>query len=96
MPRPIGSPITVTNGQPQREVERFQVFVSYDASGTPIFRLQAHTVKRLRDGAGLLIYQQPGLDVLITYEDATLPAPQRAQLIGLLNKFDTLADPAPL
>ncbi len=94
MPRPIGSPITVTNGQPQREVERFQVFVTYDAAGVPHFQFQAFTLIRLRDAQGAIVYQQPGLKQLVDLADADVPAAQRTQFTAILTKLDTLQDPS--
>ncbi len=93
MPKPYGNPITVTNGQPQREVERFQVFVSYDNDGTPRFSFQAFTVVRLRAPDGSLIHQQPGMSQLVSLTDAQIPVPVRTAFAAILAKLDTLPDP---
>lgn len=95
MPRSIGQPITVTNGQPQREVERFQVFVSYDAAGVPHFTFQAFTVIRLRDVQGNIINQQPGLSQLTNLDDGQIQSltAVRNAFVAILTKLDTLPDP---
>lgn len=93
MSRPTGTPITITNGQPQREVERFQVFVTYDNAGTPHFSFQAFTVVRLRAADGSLIHQEPGLTQLVSFDDTTLPSQLRTQFTATVTKLDTLPDP---
>lgn len=93
MPRPIGQPITVTNGQPQREVARFQVEVSYDADGTPRFQFQAFTVNRLRDGAGEIIWQGEHIRPLISLADAAVPAAVRTSFTQIITRLDQIADP---
>ena len=91
--RPYGNPITVNNGQPQREVERFQAFVSYANDGTPQFYFQAFTVIRLRAADGSIINQQPGLSQLVSLNDPQIPAPVRTAFTAILAKLDTLPDP---
>jgi hypothetical protein len=93
MPKATGQPITISNGQPQREVERFQVFVSYDNDGTPRFTFQAFTMVRLRDGTGAIVHQEPGLSQLVSLADAQVPTPVRTAFTAILNKLDTLPDP---
>ncbi len=93
MPRPTGSPITVTNGQPQREVARFQVEVSYDPDGTPRFQFAAFTVNRLRDGAGAIIWQGEHIRQLVSLADAAVPATVRTAITSILTRLDQIADP---
>lgn len=90
MPKSIGSPITISNGQPQREVERFQVFVSYDTAGVPSFSFQAFGTIRLRDGSGNVIHQDNKVSPLISLDDASIPAPVRTAFVSIVNKLDTL------
>lgn len=93
MPRPSGPPITVTNGQPQREVERFHVFVTYDAAMVPHFTFQAHGVVRLRDGAGGIVWQSDNIKPLVSLNDSQIPAGARADFVAIVNKLDQMADP---
>ncbi len=93
MPKATGSPITISNGQPQREVERFQAFVTYANDGTPQFSFQAYSVIRLRAADGSLIHQEPGLSQLVSLSDAQIPAPVRTAFTAILNRLDTLPDP---
>jgi hypothetical protein len=93
MPRATGSPITVNNGQPQREVERFQVFVTYDPDGTPRFDFQAFAVVRLRDGAGAIIWQGEHIKQLVNLADAAVPAVVRTAFTSILTRLDQIADP---
>ncbi len=93
MPRPYGNTITVTNGQPQREVERFQAFITYANDGTPQFTFQAFTVVRLRSADGQIIHQEPSLSQLVSLTDAQIPAPVRTAFNAILSKLDTLPDP---
>ena len=94
MPKPSGQPVTISNGQPQREVERFQVFVSYNAAGVPAFTFQAFTTIRLRDAGGNVIQQDNQIKQLVALDDAQIPAPVRTAFVAIVNKLDTLADPA--
>ena len=93
MPKNYGPPITISNGQPQREVERFQVFVSYNAAGVPAFTFQAFTTIRLRDAGGNVIQQDNKITPLISLDDAQIPAPVRTAFVAIVNKLDTLPDP---
>jgi hypothetical protein len=92
MPRPTGSPITVTNGQPQREVERFQVFVSYDPDGTPRFRFQAFGVIRLRDFQGAIVWQGENVKRIVDLFDAAIPAGVRTSFAAILTRLDQTDD----
>ncbi len=94
MPRPIGQPITVTNGQPQREVARFQTEVLYDPDGTPRFQFQAFTVNRLRDAQGAIIWQGEHIRPLVNLVDAQIPAALRTSFTAILTRLDQIADPA--
>lgn len=89
MPKSIGPPITISNGQPQREVERFQVFVSYDTAGVPSFSFQAFGVLRLRRADGTLIHQDD-MQPIISLSDAELPTPVRTAFTAIVTKLDTL------
>lgn len=92
MPRPSGPPITVTNGQPQREVERFQVFVTYDPDGTARFQFQAFAVTRLRDASGAIVWQRDELRQIANLSDAQIPAPVRTSFTTIINRLDQIAD----
>lgn len=93
MPRPTGSPITVTNGQPQREVARFQVDVSYDAAGVPHFAFQAFGVIRLRDAAGNIVWQGDQIKLIADLADGAIPAGVRTSFTTILTRLDQTADP---
>lgn len=96
MPRPTGSPVTVTitNGQPMREVVRFTADVTYDATGVPAFVFTAHTAVRLRDAGGNIVQDDKAYKQLVTLNDAAIPANVRASFTSILNRLDTLADPS--
>lgn len=88
MPKAVGSPITVSNGQPQREVQRFQVEVSYDAAGVPHFTFDGFGVVRLRDAAGAIVYQDPSLIQISHLADAAIPTAARTWFTSICTYLD--------
>lgn len=59
MPKAIGSPVTYTNVQPQREVTTIIKRVSYDAAGAAHFSIVAYGIIRVRDAAGNILWSDP-------------------------------------
>jgi hypothetical protein len=93
MPKAIGNPVTiaVTNGQPQREVARFVVDVTYDSAGSPHFAFQGIGVVRLRDSAGNIVVDNiTAAAVIETLSDAQLPAGIRTAFTNICTHLDTV------
>jgi hypothetical protein len=89
MPKITGSPITISNGQPQREVTHFNVTVSYYAAGVPSFTFNAFSRNRLRAADGSVLYESDQTQFL-TLPDVSLPANVKTALIAVVNKLDTI------
>ena len=89
MPKAIGSPITISNGQPQREVTHFNVSVSYDAAGVETFTFNAFARNRLRSAAGGVIYESDQSQFL-TLSDAQLPAQVKTAFATITNRLDLI------
>lgn len=92
MPKPTGTPITVTNGQPQREVCRFTVDVAYvEIAGvlTPQFVFTSWGQIRLRDASGNIVWQDPTFVSISTFTDATLPPAARPWFLSICSYLDT-------
>lgn len=96
MPRPIGSPVTVTitNGQPMREVVRFTADISYATDGTPVLSFSAHSSIRLRTAAGVIVQDDKQYKPLASFDDTSMPAQLRTALVNILTRLDTLPDPS--
>lgn len=93
MPKSTGTPVTiaVTNGQPQREVSRFVVDVTYDSAGVPHFAFQGLGVVRLRDGTGAIVLDNiVPATVIESLSDAQLPAGVRTAFTNICNHLDTI------
>lgn len=89
MPKITGSPVTISNGQQQREVSHFNVTVSYDTAGVATFTFNAFSRNRLRAADGSVLYESDQTQFL-TLPDASLPANVKTALIAVVNKLDTL------
>jgi hypothetical protein len=89
MPKIAGSPVTISNGQPQREVSHFNVSVSYDTAGVATFTFNAFGTLRLRAADGTLIHEDEQKQFL-SLADAQLPSNVKTALIAVVAKLDTL------
>lgn len=89
MPKPIGSPVTVSGAQPQREVARFQVDVVYDSAGAPHFTFAAFGQTTLRDNSGNIVYQQPFAQIGTAITDANIPTAARGWFTSICQFLDT-------
>lgn len=88
MPKQTGSPVTITSGQPQREVTHFNVSVTY-SDGTPAFNFNAFGTVRLRAADDSIIFEQEQKQ-FISLSDAQIPAPVRATFNAIINRLDTI------
>lgn len=90
MPKPTGTPITVTAGQPQRENTRFQVDIGRDAAGNRTYTFSGYAVIRLRDAGliGNIVWQDPTLIPVVTLVADQIPAVAR----GWFDQIDTFMD----
>lgn len=89
MPKTIGSPITLTAAQPQREVTRFTVDVDYTAAGVPVLTATGHGRVRVRDGTGVIVFNDPSFVTIGTYSDAQIGGAVRTGFLAAINFLDT-------
>jgi hypothetical protein len=89
MPKAIGTPITITAGQPQREVTRFTVDVTYDAAGVPHLSATGHGQIRVRDSGGNIVFNDPTFVLIGTYADAQITGTVRTGFLNAITFLDT-------
>lgn len=90
MPKAIGSPIPGTTFQPQREVSRFQVDVTYDTSGVPHFTFSAFGILNTRDASGNILATNPTYIPIVTQPDASVGTAERNVFTQICTLLDTL------
>lgn len=88
MPKQTGSPVTITSGQPQREVTHFNVSVTY-AAGAPSFIFNAFSTVRLRASDDSIVFEKTQ-EQFLSLSDAQLPAPVKAAFVNVINRLDTV------
>lgn len=88
MPRQTGSPVTITSGQPQREVTHFNVSVTY-TNGVPSFSFNAFGTVRLRAADDSIVFEQEQKQ-FIALSDAQIPAPVKASFVNIVTRLDTI------
>ena len=89
MPKIIGSPITISNGQPQREVTHFNVSVSYDLAGARTFSFNAFGRTRLRAADGSVLTESDQFQFL-SLPDAGIPALYKTGFGSIVDRLDTV------
>lgn len=89
MPKPIGPPITITNGQPQREVSHYNVTVMYDTAGVATFLFNSFSCIRLRASDGSVIYETDQAP-LISLADGQIPAVMKNAFNAIVTRLDTV------
>jgi hypothetical protein len=92
MPKPQGSPITVTDGQPQREVCRFSVDTVYaPVNGVlvPQFSFSSYGETKLRDANFNILWQDPTFIPISQFSDANLPSAARSWFQQICAYLDT-------
>ena len=88
MPKTTGTPITITAGQPQREVTHFNVSVTY-AAGVPSFQVNAFGTVRLRAVDDSIIYQEEQKQ-FTAMSDAQLHTQIKSSLNTIIGRIDTI------
>lgn len=89
MPKNVGSPITITGGQPQREVARITVDVTYDTAGVPHLTATGHGVIRVRDAGGSIVFDEPQLILIGSYVDSQITGTVRTGFLNAIAFLDT-------
>ena len=89
MPKTAGTPITITAGQPQREVTHFNVSVAYDSTGLATFGLNAFGTVRLRATDGTVVYQEEQKQ-FTAMSDAQLHTQIKSSLNTIISRLDAL------
>lgn len=90
MPKPVGSPINITNGQRMREVTSFTVNVSYAGNGTVSFVFHGHARERLRNAQGVVIWENTDAKQMADLQHNQIPAPVRASFQSIVDQMDNL------
>jgi hypothetical protein len=90
MAKAIGSPVTITNGQRQREVIGINIAVTWDNAGKPSFNLTAIGEIRIRDAGGNIIWFDPQAVQIGPVTNGQLPASAITGLTNAVAKLDTL------
>ena len=89
MPKNAGLPITISNGQPQREVTHFNVTVSYDLAGVRTFSFNAFARTRLRAVDGSVLTESDQTQ-FISLVDAMIPAQFKTGFGNIVDRLDTV------
>lgn len=89
MPKVIGPPVTISNGQPQREVTHFNASVSYDTAGVRTFTFNAFGRTRLRAADGSVITESDQFQ-FVSLPDASIPAQFKTGLGTIVDRLDTV------
>ena len=89
MPKNTGLPITISNGQPQREVTHFNVTVSYDTAGVRTFSFNAFSRTRLRAVDGSVLTESDQAQ-FVSLGDAMIPAQFKTGFGNIVDRLDTV------
>jgi hypothetical protein len=87
MPKNTGSPVTISNGQPQREVTHYNTTVFYDTAGVRTFAFNAFGRTRLRAADGSVLYESDQFQFL-SLADAGIPAQFKTNFGNIVDRLD--------
>lgn len=89
MPKNVGSPITITGAQPEREVVRVTLDVTYTPGLVPVLTATGHGQIRVRDGAGNIVFNDPTFVPIGIYQDAQITGAIRTGFLNAIAFLDT-------
>lgn len=89
MPKNIGTPITITGGQPEREVVRITLDVTYTTGLVPVLTATGHGQIRVRDAGGNIVFNDSTFVPIGTYQDAQITGAVRTGFLNAINFLDT-------
>ena len=89
MPKNAGLPVTISNGQPQREVTHYNISVFYDTAGVRTFTFNAFARTRLRAADGSVLTESDQTQ-FVSLVDAMIPALYKTGFGNIVDKLDTI------
>ena len=89
MPKNTGSPVTISNGQPQREVTHYNISVFYDTAGVRTFTFNAFARTRLRAADGSMLTESDQFQ-FVSLADAGIPAQFKTGFGNIVDRLDTV------